>query len=179
MENPYSPPALAEQTKARSFSFPTAAVFLTTVVLVIANYVTSISRPVGIVDLFMHVCFLISPMTLAMHSNNLRNAIRKTATPRSTWTLIVLLCIPVSFALSLTPYYSENQFEGFFVMNRFFGPYGWMQWAWLVVLGILPYAMLSKRIRSSRPLTCFLSATAICGHAHNAFWVFLALHSTD
>ena len=179
MENPYAPPANAEQNSSKRFSFQAAIIFAATTALVLANYFTAFGYPVGLVDLFMHVCFLISPFALAMHANNLRRSLFQRECPRRSWTLLLLSCIPVSFVLSLTPYYSQNQYEGFHVMNRFFGPYGWLQWTWLLFLGLIPFAMLSKRIRSSMVLTSCIAVASILAHAHNAFYVLMFCHMSD
>ncbi len=179
MDNPYTPPAIEEQSIAISFPVQTLVVFSATSALVIANYATAISYPFEKVLLFMHVCFAISPIALVFHFKNLRDSFRESATPGISWILLVLLSIPISFAISLSPFFSENQYERFYVTNSYFGPNDWMQWTWLLILGILPYALVSTRIRSIRPPTGFLSAASICGHAHNAFWVFVVCHSTD
>ena len=144
--------------------------------VIAANYATATTIPRELWDVFPHVVFLASPLSFLIHLPHLI-AWSKDARPLANrrW-LLVLLVIPTSFVLSISPYFSINPYEGFVVMNRFFGPYGWMFWTWLIALGILPLLELIPVMRRSRLTMVLLSLTAIGFHIHNANWMWRICH---
>ncbi len=57
----------------------------------------------------------------------------------------------------------------FVVTNRFFGPYGWMFWTWMIVLGVFPLLEFIPTIRQSRLTMMLLSMVVIGFPIHNAY----------
>jgi len=61
-------------------------------------------------------------------------------------------------------------------MNVFFGPYGWMQWMWLVTTGFLPFLFLFRWSRDQPRITRLLVTMTILGYLHNAASVIQLCH---
>ena len=57
-------------------------------------------------------------------------------------------------------WYSGDVFERAMMMNRAFGPYGWIFWALILLNVIIPQALWSRRIRLS-PMLLFSVALSI------------------
>lgn len=176
MENPYATESLSDIPSSKSWSLANVLIALVPISVIAANYATATTIPRELWDVFAHVVFLIAPVSFLIHLPNLLAWTRETTPSTTRWWILALLLIPASFLLSISPYFSINPYEGFVVMNRFFGPYGWMLWTWLIVLGILPLLELIPAIRRSRLTMLLLSITAIGFHIHNAYWIWRICH---
>jgi hypothetical protein len=64
------------------------------------------------------------------------------------------------FIEAFMAWYSGDIFERYMMMNRAFGPYGWVFWALMLFNVIVPQALWSARIRRN-PLTLFIVALFI------------------
>lgn len=176
MENPYAVESLSDMPSARSGFLAKALIAVVPIGVIAANYATATTIPRERWDVFAHVVFLNSPVSLLIHVPNLIARPSETTPLMTRWWFLALLLIPASFLLSISSYFSINPYEGFAVVNRFFGPNGWMHWTWLIVLGILPFFELIPAIRRSRTTMILLSLTAVGFHIHNAYWIWRICH---
>lgn len=175
MENPYAIEAKSDMPSSKSGFVSNVLIALVPICVIAANYLTATTVPQDLWDVFAQVVFLIAPVSLLIHLPNILSWSRETPPSRTRWWILALLLIPGSFVLSISPYFSTNPYEGFVVMNRFFGPYGWILWTWLVVLGLLPLLELIPAIRRSR-LPMLLSLAAIGFQIQNAYWIWRICH---
>ncbi len=176
MENPYATKPMSDMPVAKSTFLASVLIALVPVCVIAANYATATTIPRELWDVFPHVVFLIAPLSFLIHLPHLIAWSDEASPLANRWWLLALLLIPASFVLSISPYFSVNKFEGFVVMNRFFGPYGWIFWAWLIVLGVLPLLELIPAIRRSRLIMMSLSVTVIGFHIHNAYCMWRICH---
>lgn len=172
MENPYVPESQIEIPSGRSRGLVNVLIALVSMGVITANYMTATAIPRELWDVFTHVVFLVAPVSLLIHVPNFIASFRGKEPSKPRWWILALLLIPASFLVSISPYFSSNPFEEYIVLNRFFGPFSWMFWTWLIVLGILPFLELIPTIRRSRLTVMLLSMTAIGFQIHNAslFW---------
>ena len=177
MKNPYAPVSLHDMHSSNSGCLANVLIALVPSCFIAANYATATSIPRELWDVFAHVVFLFAPVSFLIHLPNLIARPRETSPSAARWWILALLLIPASFLLSISPYFSINPYEGFVVMNRFFGPYSWTLWTWLVVLGILPLLELIPVVRRSRLTMKLLSLTAIGVQIHNAYSIWQICHA--
>ncbi len=182
MENPYSPPQeegrVAEDARNSDWSVAGIAIALGLLCgLVAFNYWTATSLTLSLHNAFMHVVFILSPVAVLAHLENWVNSSSSNQRAVSKLMFVPVTGIPLTFIATWIPYFSANPYEAFIVTNLYFGPYGWMQWLWLSVLGILPMATLFRRVRQSRYVVLVLSCLAMLIHLHNAYWVWQVCHS--
>jgi hypothetical protein len=176
MRNPYATESRTETPDRTTGFWANVLIGLVSVSVIAANYASATTIPRERWDYFAHVVFLVSPVSLLIHLPIVIALLGKgTPSTQRRWFLVLLL-IPVSFAVSISPYFSDNPYEGFSVMNRFFGPHGWMLWTWLIALGVLPFLERISTVRRSRWTMLVLSLTAIGFHIHNAYWVWRICH---
>lgn len=176
MENPYATGSTSDMPVSKSTFLANVLIALVPICVVAANYATATTIPRELWDVFPHVVFLVAPLSFLIHFPHLMVWTHEVRPLVDRWWLLALLVIPASFVLSISPYFSINPYEGFVVMNRFFGPYGWMFWAWLIVLGVLPLLELVTAIRRSRLTMMLLSLTVIGFHINNAYWMWRICH---
>ena len=176
MENPYATESQSDLHGTKTGLFTKVLIALVPIGAIAANYGTASNVPRERWDLFAHVVFLFAPASLLIHLPGLIVGPREITTSKTRWWLLDCLFIPASFLLSISPYFSINPYEVFVVTNRFFGPYGWVLWAWLIVLGVLPFLELIPAIRRSRWMMMLLSLTVIGVHIHNAYWIWRICH---
>jgi molybdopterin-containing oxidoreductase family membrane subunit len=94
--------------------------------------------------------YRLETLITARHLNNMANVMLATG-------LIVAYGYFIEFFMA---WYSGDIYEQFAMMNRVFGPYGWIYWALMFLNVIVPQALWSPRIRRN-PLTLFLVALSI------------------
>jgi|JI9StandDraft_1071089.scaffolds.fasta_scaffold00073_37 hypothetical protein len=176
MDNPYTPPPSSNLPNQTSGPFPTSLMALLPLVVIAANYTTATSIRWDVPDIFGHVVFFVAPVSFLIHVPNLFAKPTETLSTATRWSFLAILLIPASFALSISPISSSNPYESFVATNKFFGPYSWMLYTWLIVLGILPLFELIPVIRRSRLTMSMLSLIAIIFHIHNAYWIWKLCH---
>jgi hypothetical protein len=176
MDNPYSTQSTTETPREASGRSAPAWIALASVGAIVANYTTTTSMPSELWDVFAHVVLLTAPVSLFLHSSNLIASLYRKAPSINRWLYLALLPMPVSFVVSISSYFSNNPFETFAAENRFFGPYAWALWAWLIVLGLLPFLEFVPTIHRWRLAIILLSLTAIGFHLHNEYWVWQICH---
>lgn len=176
MENPYATESMSDMPVSKSTFLASVLIALVPICVVITNYATATAIPRELWDIFPHVVFLVAPLSFLVHLPHLVAWSYKSRPLISRWWVIALLVIPVSFVISISPYFSINPYEGFVVTNRFFGPYGWMFWTWMIVLGVFPLLEFIPTIRQSRLTMMLLSMVVIGFHIHNAYWVWRICH---
>ncbi len=65
-------------------------------------------------------------------------------------TLVTGLIVVYGYAMeAFFAWYSANQYEGFMLKNRAFGPYGWSYWALIFCNGVVPQTLWIKRWRTN------------------------------
>jgi hypothetical protein len=88
----------------------------------------------------------------------------------------VALTIGLALGFAWISWFSSNPYEVFVLMNVFFGPFGWMQWMWFALTGLLPLLYLVRWIRDQLHLRRLLATLTILAYLHNAICVILSCH---
>lgn len=176
MKNPYASESMSDMPVSKSSFLANVLIALVPICVIAPNYATATTIPRELWDVFPHVVFLVVPLSFLVHLPHLIVWSHKARPLVNRWWVLALLVIPASFVLSISPYFSINPYEGFVVTNRFFGPYSWMFWTWLIVLGVLPTPELIPAISRSRLTMMLLSLTVIGFHIHNAYWMWRICH---
>ncbi len=182
MQNPYTPPTPIPDNESRSVSGWSPFVLLAVITIAICafitlNYATATAISISTYSSFKHVVFLLTPISTAVLLNYLINRKATESTRRATAFLVPTIGIPLAFAISWLPSFTSNPYERFALMNLYFGPYGWMQWFWLVATGILPAATFRPSIRNSRSALVAILCMVAVAQIHNAYWVWTLCHS--
>jgi len=64
---------------------------------------------------------------------------------------------------TFTAWYSGDIFEQYMMMNRMFGPYGWMYWLLILFNLLIPQALWMKKITSNVPALFFIAISVNVG----------------
>ncbi len=64
---------------------------------------------------------------------------------------------------TFTSWYSGDIYEQYMMLNRMFGPYGWMYWILILTNILIPQALWSRRIRTNVPLLFLISLSVNIG----------------
>ncbi len=161
-------------------SSPWVCLFVTTtaICLVITmNYTSATRVSLSLSSSFIHVVFLLTPISTVVLLNYFIHRRATESTRHGTALLVPTIGIPLAFAISWFPSFTVNPYERFALMNLYFGPYGWMQWFWLVATGILPAATFRQSIRGSRSALTAVLCIVVAAQIHNAYCVWTVCHS--
>ena len=174
MDNPYAPTTTVDVNSRPLDRLDVLWCCIATicVMIVIGNYWTA-TTTYWETNLFMNFVFLISPLVLASHLSLLRRIPGRKSIHLS---ILSALLVMLAFGYAWRLWFSPNQFEGFVLMNTFFGPYGWMQWMWLVFIGVLPMSYCFGRFQNQFGLRIIVSMGSIIACIHNAAYVFQSCH---
>ncbi len=64
---------------------------------------------------------------------------------------------------TFTAWYSGDLYDQYMMLNRMFGPYGWMYWILILTNILIPQALWSRRIRTNVPLLFLISLSVNIG----------------
>ena len=60
-------------------------------------------------------------------------------------------------------WYAANEYEGFMIHNRMFGPYWWAYWTLIFCNGVMPQTLWFKKVRTNIPLLFLISLVVNTG----------------
>ncbi len=80
---------------------------------------------------------------------------------------------------TFTAWYSGDIYEQYMMLNRMFGPYGWMYWVLMLTNILIPQALWSRRIRSNVPLLFLISLSVNIGMWLERFVIVVVSLSRD
>jgi len=140
--------------------------------LVIANYLTA-TATYWQTNPFMNWVFATSPIAIASQIILLSD---KPSRIPAFIASAVALTIGLALGFAWISWFSSNPYEVHVLMNVFFGPFGWMQWMWFALTGLLPLLYLVPWIREQLSLRRLLATLTILAYLHNAICVILSCH---
>jgi hypothetical protein len=176
LENPYTSPELAEHEATPSFATIARWQLLLVFGLSAFVIVTCVSATQLRFDFhttFMHTVFFTSPLAIffiaRLCSSDPQRGDRLAVIAIAILTLL-------AFLFSWNRYFSNNPYESFVLTNWYFGPYGWMQWTWLVATVGFPLIMHVPRLLSNTTTRRLIAILVVIGYIHNAYHVWILTH---
>ena len=173
--NPYDPQTIEIEspTGRRRRSWVAGFLFAACGIAVIANYATATRSTIDQYTLFTHTVFWAAPFAIGAWWNQTSS---HTASLHRRIVVLAAALVVIAFLISFLPWFSSNPYENFVVTNWFFGPYGWQQWFWLVLVGVIPLSLAWGRLGRNKTMRRTIAVAVIMGHMHNATVVWALCH---